>query len=160
MNDQPEKRQVRRLRWIAAVFLLLAAILMAPFLLTRQLVCLALGQVFPASYLSVGSAVLSLSGTLVLHDLSASSPAGGKHAFALDGLTAVGSVESQLKPWALAALKVREGVLLWATLRYNDHALNRLDATWRLDGQTLMIERVAAEIFDGHISGLLDWDLG
>jgi hypothetical protein len=55
---------------------------------------------------------------------------------------------------------VREGVLLWATLSYNDHALNRLDATWRLDGQTLMIERVAAEIFDGHISGLLDWDLG
>jgi hypothetical protein len=37
MSDQPEKRQVRRLRWVAAVFLLLlAAILMAPFLLTTQ----------------------------------------------------------------------------------------------------------------------------
>jgi hypothetical protein len=103
---------------------------------------------------------MEFSGNIRLHNLSARSPAGGKHAFALDGLTAVGSVESQLKPWALAVLKVREGVLLWATLRYNDHALNRLDATWRLDGQTLMIERVAAEIFDGHISGLLDWDLG
>jgi hypothetical protein len=60
MSDQPEKRQVRRFRWVAAVFLLLlAAILMAPFLLTTQLVRLALGQVFPASHLSVGSAVLS-----------------------------------------------------------------------------------------------------
>jgi hypothetical protein len=160
MSDQPEKRQGRRLRWVAAVFLLLlAAILMAPFLLTTQLVRLALGQVFPASHLSVGSAVLSLSGTLVPHDLSARSPAGGKHVFALDGLTVVGSVESQLKPWAPAALKVRAGVLLWATLNYNDHALNRLDATWRLDGQTLTIEGVAAEIFDGHMSDLLAWDL-
>jgi hypothetical protein len=54
----------------AAVFLLLlAAILMAPFLLTAQLVYLALGQVFPASHMSVGSAVLSLSGALVMHDL-------------------------------------------------------------------------------------------
>ena len=103
---------------------------------------------------------MEFSGNIRLHDLSARSPAGGKHAFALDGLTAVGSVESQLKPWAPAALKVRDGVLLWETLSYNDHALNKLDATWRLDGQTLMIERVAAEIFDGYMSGLLAWDLG
>ena len=103
---------------------------------------------------------MEFSGNIRLHDLSVRSPAGGKHAFALDGLTAAGSVESQLKPWAPAALKVRDGVLQWATLSYNDHALNKLDATWRLDGQTLMIERVAAEIFDGHMSGLLAWDLG
>jgi hypothetical protein len=44
-------------------------------------------------------------------------------------------------------------------LSYNDHAVNKLDASWRLDGQTLLIERVAAEIFDGSISGLLAWDL-
>jgi hypothetical protein len=48
---------------------------------------------------------------VVVHRLAAS-PASGKHVFALDGLTAMGSVESQLKPWALAVLKVREGVLL------------------------------------------------
>ena len=102
---------------------------------------------------------MEFSGNIRLHNLSARSPAGGTHAFALDGLTAVGSVESQLRPWAPAALKVREGVLRWATLSYNDQALNRLDATWRLDGQTLMIERVAAEIFDGYMSGLLAWDL-
>jgi hypothetical protein len=88
------------------------------------------------------------------------SPASGKHAFALDRLTAAGSVESQLHPWAPAALKVPDGVMQWATLSYYNHALNNLDASWRLDGQKLMTDRFAAEIFDGHINGLLAWDLG
>jgi hypothetical protein len=103
---------------------------------------------------------MEFSGSIRLHDLSVRSPAGGKHAFALDRLTAAGSVESPLNPWAPAALKVLDGLMQWATLSYNNNALNNLDASWRLDSQMLMIERVAAEILDGHISGMLAWDLG
>jgi hypothetical protein len=47
----------------------LAAILTAPFVLTTRLVNLALEQLFPGHHPSVGSAALSLSGGLVLHDL-------------------------------------------------------------------------------------------
>jgi hypothetical protein len=65
------KDRVRRLRRGAAVLLLLlTALLAAPFLLTAQLVRLVLGQVFPTSSPSVGGATLSLSGTLVVHDLA------------------------------------------------------------------------------------------
>lgn len=70
MSDKPPQRRLRRLRWGAAVLLLLlTAMLVAPFLLTTQLVRLALGQVFSANSPSVGSAALSPSGALVLHDL-------------------------------------------------------------------------------------------
>jgi hypothetical protein len=70
MGDEPVKGRLRGLRWLAAVLLLLlTAALLAPFLLTTQLVRLVLGQVFPTNSPSVGSATLSLSGTLVLHDL-------------------------------------------------------------------------------------------
>ena len=69
MTNKLAKRRQRRLG-VAAVFLLvLAAILGAPFLLTTRLVNLALAQVFPANRPSVGSATLSLAGTLVLRDL-------------------------------------------------------------------------------------------
>jgi hypothetical protein len=104
--------------------------------------------------------VKGLSGQIRLQDLSVRPPAGGKFAFALDRLTAAASVESPLHPWAPAALTVRDGVIQWATLRYHNHALDHLDASWRLEGQQLMIDRFAAEIFDGHLSGLLTWDLG
>ena len=70
MSNKPAKRRLRRLSWVVAVLLpLLAAMLVAPFLLTTQLVRFALGQVFPANRPSVGSATLSFSGTLVLRDL-------------------------------------------------------------------------------------------
>jgi hypothetical protein len=104
--------------------------------------------------------VMGFSGHIRLQDLGVRSPPGGKHVFALDRLTAAASVESELHPWAPAALKVRDGAMQWATLSYNSNALNNLDASWHLDGQTLMIDRFAAEIFDGRISGLLAWDLG
>jgi hypothetical protein len=104
--------------------------------------------------------VMGFSGHMRLQDLSVRSLAGGTHAFALDQLTAAGSVESQLRPWAPAALNVRDGVMQWATLSYHHNAVNNLDVSWRLDGQKLMADRIAAEIFDGHISGLLAWDLG
>jgi hypothetical protein len=104
--------------------------------------------------------VMGFSGHIRLQDLSVRSPAGDKHAFALDRLTVAGSVESQLNPWAPSALKVLDGSMQWATLSYHNNAVNTLNASWRLNGQMLTIERVAAEIFDGHISGMLAWDLG
>ncbi|MGH8056660.1 MAG: hypothetical protein ACREOH_05410, partial [Candidatus Entotheonellia bacterium] len=52
-----------------AFLLLLVAVLAAPFLLTTQLVGLALWQVLPANSPRVGSATLSPSGTLILRDL-------------------------------------------------------------------------------------------
>jgi len=69
VTDKLAKRRQRGLG-VATVFLLvLAAILAAPFLLTTRLVNFALAQVFPANRPSVGSATLSLAGTLVLRDL-------------------------------------------------------------------------------------------
>ncbi|HSF32494.1 MAG TPA: YdbH domain-containing protein [Candidatus Tectomicrobia bacterium] len=102
---------------------------------------------------------MGFSGQIRLQDLSVRSPTDGKHPFALDRLVAAGSVESQFHPWAPAALKVRDGALQWATLSYRNNALNNLDASWRLDGQKLMIDRLTGEVFDGHISGSLAWDL-
>jgi Dicarboxylate transport len=103
--------------------------------------------------------MMNFRGNIRVHDLNAHSPPGGTQAFALDRLTAVGSVEWPLKPWAPAGLKVRDGELQWARVSYHDAVLNTLEASWRLDGETLMIEPIAAEIFDGHVNGLLAWDL-
>jgi len=70
MRDNPPKNQLRKLGRVAAVLLfLLAASLLALFLLTTQLARLALRQVFPAHTPSVDSATLSPSGTLILRDL-------------------------------------------------------------------------------------------
>ena len=69
MINKLAKRRRRRLEAAAVFLLVLAAILAAPFLLTTRLVNLALEQVFPANRPSVGSATLSLSGTMVLRDL-------------------------------------------------------------------------------------------
>lgn len=70
MSDHPLKRRLRRLAWVIALFLfLVAAIAVAPFVLTTSLVRLALTRVLPGHGTSVGSAALSLSGTLILRDL-------------------------------------------------------------------------------------------
>jgi hypothetical protein len=103
---------------------------------------------------------MGFSGHIRLQDLSVRSPAGGKLTYALDRLTAAASVELPFYPWTPGALKVRHGVMQWATLSYNGTALNNLDASWHLDGRSLMLDRFAAEIFDGLISGSLAWDLG
>ena len=103
--------------------------------------------------------VMGLRGHIRRQDLSLRSPAGSKHLFALDRFSAVASVESQLRSWVPESLKVRDGVMQWETLSYNNNAVNNLDASWRLDSQTLMIDRFMAQIFDGHMSGLLAWDL-
>ena len=103
--------------------------------------------------------VLGLRGNIQLQDLSVRSPAGGQASFALDRLMLAGSVEARLDRWEPAALKVRDGVTRWATLRYRNHALDTLDASWRIDGRKLVIDRLAAQIFGGHISGSLAWDL-
>ncbi len=99
------------------------------------------------------------SGNIRLQDLSVRSPAGGKHAFALDRLTVAGSVESRLDRWAPAALKVRDGVMQWAALTYSNNALNNFEASWRIDGQMLVTDRGTVRIFDGYLSGSPAWDL-
>ncbi len=64
------KGRLRGLGWVAAaLLLLLAAGVLAPFLLTTQLARLALERSFPDRNPRVGRATLGLSGTLVLHDL-------------------------------------------------------------------------------------------
>jgi hypothetical protein len=70
-----------------------------------------------------------------------------------------GSVESRLKPWAPAALTVQDGALRWAALSYHNNTIGQLAASWHLSGQKLMIERLTAESYDGHVNGLLAWDL-
>ncbi len=102
---------------------------------------------------------LEFRGDIRLQDLSVRSPVGGKPAFALDRLTAAGSVESRLDRWAPAALKVRDGVVQWAALTYGNNAVNNFAASWRIDGQILKTDHCAAEIFAGHISGSPAWDL-
>ena len=102
---------------------------------------------------------MGFSGTIRLQDLSVRAPAGGKYAFALDRLAVAGSVESRLDRWALAALKVRDGVMQWVALTYSNTALNNLDASWRIDDRMLRTDRWAAQIFDGHLSGSSAWDL-
>jgi hypothetical protein len=70
VSDNPLKRWLRRLAWVIALFLfLVTAIVVAPFVLTTSLVRLALAQALPGHSTSVGTAALSLSGTLILRDL-------------------------------------------------------------------------------------------
>jgi hypothetical protein len=70
VSDNPLKRRPRRVVWIIALFgFLVAAIAVAPFVLTTSLVRLALALVLPGHSTSLGSAALSLSGTMVLRDL-------------------------------------------------------------------------------------------
>jgi len=96
---------------------------------------------------------MGFSGHIRLQDLSVHSPAGGKYAFALDRLTAAGSVEARLDRWAPAALKVRDGVLQWAALTYSNNALNSLAMSWHIDSQMLTTDRCAVQIFDEHLTG-------
>ena len=102
---------------------------------------------------------LKFSGNIRLQDLNVRSPTGGKHAFALERLTVAGRVESRLERWIPATLKVRDGVLQWAALTYSNNAVNNLDASWRIDSHMLTADRCAAQIFGGHLSGSLAWDL-
>jgi Dicarboxylate transport len=102
---------------------------------------------------------MGFSGNIRLQDLSVHSPAGGKYAFALDRLTAAGSVEARLDRWAPAALKVRDGVMQWAALIYSNNALNSLAMSWRIDSQMLTTDRCAVQIFGGHLTGSPAWDL-
>jgi hypothetical protein len=58
-----------------------------------------------------------------------------------------------LDRWAPAAVKVEGGRIRWATLSYGDNAVTNFDASWRIDDQKLSAEHVAAQIFDGTITG-------
>ena len=101
----------------------------------------------------------SFRGNIRLQNLSSHLPAGAKNAFSVDGLTTAASVESRLDRWEPAALKVHDGVTRWSGLTYGDNAVNNFDASWRIESQMLTADRLAAQIFDGHISGSPQWDL-
>jgi hypothetical protein len=74
MNDTPTKSRLCKFKRVvivlSALSLLLAAIVLTPFLLTTPLARLALRQIFPAHTPSIGSAALSPWGALVLRDLA------------------------------------------------------------------------------------------
>lgn len=70
MPDSTISRRLRRSGWIAVTFLLLLMVLVAtPLLLTTRLANLALGQFLPDNPARIGSASLSLTGTLILRDV-------------------------------------------------------------------------------------------
>jgi hypothetical protein len=118
-------------------------------------------EVLDASGL-IGSGVkhpTSFRGNIRLQNLSSHLPAGAKNAFSVDRLTAAASVDSRLDRWEPAALNVHDGVTRWSGLTYGDNAVNNFDASWRIESQMLTVDRLAAQIFDGHISGSPQWDL-
>ncbi len=102
---------------------------------------------------------VGFNGNIGLHGLSIHSPLAGGHAFALQGLTWTAHIESPLARWTPAALKVREGLTQWASLTYGTNAVYNLDASWRIEGNMLTVNRFTARIFDGTISGSPALDL-
>jgi hypothetical protein len=102
---------------------------------------------------------MSFRGNIRLHNLSSHLPAGAKNAFSLNRLTAAASVDSRLDRWDPTALRVHNGVTQWSNLRYGDNAVNNFDASWRIESQMFTIDRLAAQTFDGDISGSPQWDL-
>ena len=70
MYDTLEKRRLGKFKWlIAGLFLFLATMSVAPFLLPAPFVRLALVYTFPAYTPSLGSATLTSEGRLTLYDL-------------------------------------------------------------------------------------------
>ena len=104
-------------------------------------------------------AALGFSGDLNVQDLSVHSPPGAEHAITLDGLNLAGKVEAPLDRWAPASVKVDSGFTRWATLSYGDNAVMNFDASWRIDNHLLSTDHVAAQIFDGTITGAPSFDL-
>jgi len=98
------------------------------------------------------------SGQLRVQDLSVRWPAGGNPALVLDRFTVAGHIESRLDRWMPATLQMRQGVLHWAALSYGTQTIHNLETAWHIDGQKLITERAAAQLFDGHIQGSLIWD--
>jgi hypothetical protein len=106
----------------------------------------------------IGNAV-GFNGNIDMHGVSVHSSLAGGHAFALQGLTWTAHIESPLARWTPAALKVREGRTQWAALTYGTNAVYNLDASWRIEGNMLTVNRFTARIFDGTISGSPALDL-
>lgn len=104
-------------------------------------------------------AAMGFSGDINLQDLSVHSPSTAQHPITVDGLTMAGRVETPLDRWAPAAVKVQGGLTRWATLSYGDNAVTNFDASWRIDNHVLSTDHVAAQIFDGTITGAPSIDL-
>jgi hypothetical protein len=99
------------------------------------------------------------SGNLRLQDFTLRSSAAGQSPFALDRLTTSGWVESQLDRAQPAGIGVRGGTMQWSSLSYGTNALKNLDASWHLANQLLAFDHFAAQILDGHVSGVAQWNL-
>src|SRR5262249_29687653 len=98
------KDRVRRLRRSAILLLLvLTALLTVPFLLTTQLVRLALGRVFPANSPGFGDDVLSFSCAIVVHALALHDPGGT----ARQPLITIGEIEATFGWTELLARRIR-----------------------------------------------------
>lgn len=108
---------------------------------------------------SEAGSAMRFRGKIRLHELSVRSPTGGKHAFALDRLTTACDTELRLDRWDPAALKLDRGETQFVDLSYGTNAVNNFDASWRLSDQVLTFDHLAAEIFDGRISGAPQLDL-
>jgi hypothetical protein len=102
---------------------------------------------------------VGFNGNIDMHELSVHSPLGGRHAFALQGLSSTASIESPLDRWTPAALKVHEGLTQWASLTYGTNAVHNLDASWQIVGNVLTVSHFTARIFNGTISGSSALDL-
>jgi dicarboxylate transporter DctA-like protein len=100
---------------------------------------------------------LTFDGSIRLRDLSVRSTAAGEHAFAMDRLTVAGSVQSPIDRWAPAALKLSDGMMRLSSLTYGDNAVKDFEASWRVQGQTVVADHFAGRIFDGLVSGSPAW---
>ncbi len=102
---------------------------------------------------------LKFDGDIRLQDLSIHSPTSDNLAFALEQFTVAGRVESRLDRWIPDTFTVRDGVLQWVAFTYSNNAVNNLDVSWRIDDHLLTTDRSTAQVFDGHLSGMLVWDM-
>ena len=102
---------------------------------------------------------IEFGGQLRLQDLSMRWLAEGDSALVLERLTVAGHVDSRLDRWTPETLRVRQGMLRWASLSYGTQALHNFETAWHIDGQKLLTERGTAQLFEGSIKGSLTWDL-
>jgi hypothetical protein len=102
--------------------------------------------------------LMLLNANIRLQNLNAHSSVDGKGAFLLTHLTVGVSVDSRLHRSEPEKLTAR-GSTQWSKLSYLANEVDNLDAAWHVDGTMLTIDRVAAKVLDGQITGAPRLDL-